>query len=130
MFPARIIKQVTSIKLLKQSLRRQRQAEDAREARDKFHNGLLKESRLLLKGLRFFTHATWANQEQAGEKIGKELQEDITQMLLGLSARLLALRQEARCHTRRLREEISSTQKLVTKSASSVFRATPACWGK
>lgn len=128
--PPRIIKQVVSIKLLEQSIVLRKNAEDALEASRKLNNGLLKESRLLYKGLRYLAHATLASREEAGDRIGKVLQEDIVQMLLGLNVRLRALRKETRCNAKRLRDEISSTQRVVAKSASSVLRATHAFWCK
>lgn len=128
MLPPRIIKQVVSIKLLEQSIVRRKNAENALEASRRLNNGLLKESRLLHKSLRYLTHATLSNHEEASDGIGKALQDDIAQTLIGLNVRLLALRKEVRCNAKRLREELSSTQRLVARSASKALRATQAFW--
>jgi signal transduction histidine kinase len=63
-----------------------------------------------------------AAQEEERKKISRGLQNEIAQTLLGINVRLFSLKQEARCNTKRLKNEIASTQRLVVKSAKSVRR--------
>jgi len=87
------------------------------------YNRLLKDSLQLQEGLRQLTRQVLAAQEDERHKISHELQDEIAQTLLGINVRLVSLKQEARNNTKGLRNEIASTQRLVTKSAESVRRA-------
>jgi signal transduction histidine kinase len=82
----------------------------------------LKDSLQIQEGLRQLTHQLLASQEEERKKISLELQNEIAQTLLGVNARLLSLKQEARINTRGLKNDIASTQQLVVKSAQSVRR--------
>jgi signal transduction histidine kinase len=83
---------------------------------------LLKDSLLLQEGLRQLTHQVLAAQEAERKKISCELQDEIAQTLLGINARLVSLKQEARSNTKGLKNEIANTRRLVVKSARSVRR--------
>jgi hypothetical protein len=84
---------------------------------------LLKNSLCLQGSLRQLTHEMLLCQEKERTKISVELQDQIGQPLLGINVRLLALKQEARVNTRGLKRKITSTQRLVLKSANSVRRS-------
>jgi signal transduction histidine kinase len=84
---------------------------------------LLKDSLHLQAGLRQLTHQVLAAQEDERKKMSQELQDEIAQTLLGINARLLSLKQEARANTHGLKNEIATTQRLVVKSAKSMRRA-------
>ncbi len=84
---------------------------------------LLKESLQLQEGLRQLTHRVLAAQEEDRKKISRELQDEIAQTLLGINVRLLSLKQEGRINIKGLKNEITSTQRLVAKSARSVRQA-------
>jgi signal transduction histidine kinase len=81
---------------------------------------LLKESLQLQDNLRQLTRQALGAQEDDRKKISLELQDEIAQTLLGINVRLLTLKQESRKNTKGLKDEIASTQRLVTKSARSV----------
>jgi signal transduction histidine kinase len=82
----------------------------------------LEESLLLQKLLRKLTHRVMLEQEDERKDISHELQDEIAQTLLGINVRLLSLKEHARSNTKGLKEEISSAQRLVLKSAQSVRR--------
>jgi len=82
----------------------------------------LEESLQLQKLLRRLTHRMMVSQEDERKNISCELQDEIAQTLLGINVRLLSLKQHARSNTKGLRNEISSAQRLVVKSAKSVRR--------
>ena len=84
---------------------------------------LLKNSLHLQEGLRQLTHRVLAAQEDERKKISHELQDEISQTLLGINVRLLSLKSEARTNSAGLKNEIASTQRLVAKSALTVRRA-------
>jgi signal transduction histidine kinase len=87
-----------------------------------YYSKLLKDSLHLQAGLRQLTHHVLAAQETERKKMSHELQNEIAQTLLGINARLLSLKQEARINTHGLKNEIAATQRLVVKSAKSVRR--------
>jgi signal transduction histidine kinase len=123
MQPPKIIKPMVSFMLLERSIVRQKKAEDALAMSRIRHHGLLQESRLLHKGMRYLAQATLASSEEAGARTGRFLQDDVAQMLLGLNVRLQVLRKEALANTRRIKQEIARTQRLAATSATAVLRA-------
>jgi signal transduction histidine kinase len=88
------------------------------------HTRLLKESLQLQEGLRQLTHRVLAAQENEREKISRELQNEVAQTLLGINVRLLSLKKETKVSTKGFKNEIASTQRLVTRSARSMRRVT------
>jgi signal transduction histidine kinase len=97
--------------------------EDAFEKSGRDHKKCLEESLQLQKHLRHLTHQVLAEQEAERKKIGRELQDEILQTLLGINVRLLSLKQESRSSAKNLKNQITSTQRLVVKSAKFVRRA-------
>jgi len=83
---------------------------------------LLRDSLLQQEGLRHLTRKVLVTQEDERSHIGRELQDEIAQTLLGINVRLLALKQESRSNADDLKGKISNAQKLMRKSAHSVRR--------
>ena len=108
---------------LQQGVVRDRVREDAYEKHRELHKKSLGDSLRLEKRLRQLTHRLLAAQENERQNIGRELQNEIVQTLLGINVHLLALKQEARGKTKRFENEIASAQRLLLKSASVVRRA-------
>jgi len=107
---------------LQRGVLRRKAMEDAFERTGRHHNKCLEESLQLQKRLRLLTHRVLASQEDDRKSISRELQDEIAQTLLGINVRLLSLKQEARLNTKGLKNEISSTRRLVVKSAKTVRR--------
>ena len=107
---------------LQRGIVRRQSVEAALKKSGEHYTKLLKESLQLQEGLRQLTHQVLAAQEDERKKVSIELQDEIAQTLLGINARLLSLKQEARSNTKGLKNEIASTQRLVLKSARSVRR--------
>jgi signal transduction histidine kinase len=107
---------------LERGIIRRKGVEAALKKSGEHYTKLLKDSLQIQEGLRQLTHQLLASQEEERKKISLELQNEIAQTLLGINARLLSLKQEARINTRGLKNEIASTQQLVVKSAQSVRR--------
>jgi signal transduction histidine kinase len=82
----------------------------------------LEESLQLQKRLRQLTHRVMAAQEDERTNLSHELQDEITQTLLGINVRLLSLKQHARSNIKGFKDEVASTQRLVLESARSVRR--------
>ena len=76
----------------------------------------------LQPALGLLTHLVPGKQEHERTAIRRELQDEIAQTRLGINVRRPFLKQEARSNTKGLKNEISSTQRLVLKSAKSVRR--------
>lgn len=119
----RTLELATSNRRLQRGLARRKSVEAALKANGQHYTKLLKESLHLQEGLRQLTHEVLAAQEEERKKISHELQDEIAQLLLGINARLVSLKQEAKANSKGLKNEIASTQQLVVKSARSVRRA-------
>lgn len=107
---------------LKRGIVRRQSVEAALKVSGEHYAKLLRESLQLQESLRELTHQVLAAQEEERRQISHELQDEIAQTLLGINVRLMALKQESRTNTRGIKQEIASTQKLVSKSARSVRR--------
>ena len=108
---------------LERGVARRKIMEDTFEKRGRDHRKCLEESLQLQKHLRQLTHQVLLAQEDERRKIGRELQDEIVQTLLGINVRLLSLKQDSRSKTKNLKKQIASTQRLVVNSAKSVRRA-------
>ncbi|HTI71449.1 MAG TPA: histidine kinase [Candidatus Limnocylindria bacterium] len=86
------------------------------------YSKLLKESLQLQEGLRQLTHRVLTAQEDERKKISIELQDEIAQTLLGINARLVSIKQEAKGDRHGIKSEIESTQRLVARSTQSIKR--------
>jgi len=109
----------SNLQLQKGAVRR-KVMEDDFARRGKHHQKRLEESLELQTRLRQLTHQVLAAQEDERKKIGRELQDEIAQTLLGINVRLLSLKLEARSNSRGLKNTIANTQRLVARSARSV----------
>jgi len=81
---------------------------------------LLKDSLQLQEGLRQLAHKGLTAQEAERKKISHELQDDVAQLLLSINVRLLSLRRGAQGSTKSVKNQIASTQRLVSQSVKSV----------
>jgi signal transduction histidine kinase len=107
---------------LKQGIVRRKLMENDFARRGESQQKSLDESLDLQKRLRQLTHQMIAAQEDERKKISQELQDEIAQTLLGINIRLLSLKQGDLRQTKSLKNEITSTQRLIVKSAQSVRR--------
>ncbi len=107
---------------LQRGITRRKSVEAALKKSGVHYSKLLKDSLHLQAGLRQLTHQVLAAQEEERQKMSYQLQDGIAQTLLGINARLLSLKREARLNTHGLENEIATTQRLVAKSAKSVRR--------
>ena len=118
----RTVELAATNRLLQRGTLRRKSVEAALKISGEHYTRLLKESLQLQEGLRQLTHRVLVAQEDECKKISGELQNEIAQTLLGINVRLLALKQEARISHTGLKNEIASTEQMVTKSAKSVRR--------
>jgi signal transduction histidine kinase len=107
---------------LQRGVIRRKDMENAFTQRGRHHRKCLKESLELQKRLRRLAHQVLETQENERKKISRELRDEIAQTLLGINVRLLSLQREALNSTKGLKDEISSTQRLVRNSVKSVRR--------
>jgi signal transduction histidine kinase len=96
---------------------------DEAARRGRHHQKCLQESLELQSRLRRLTHQVLAAQEDERKRISCELRDEIAQTLLGINVRLLCVKQEARSNTSGLKKSITTTQRLLAKSARSVRQA-------
>ena len=101
---------------------RRKVMEVALEKNGSHYKNCIEESLQLQKRLRQLTYRVLATQEDERQKISRELHDEIAQTLLGINVRLLSLKQEARKHSKGLKSDIATTQRLVLHSVRSVRR--------
>jgi signal transduction histidine kinase len=119
---ARTAELASSNRQLQRGIVRRKRVEAALKKSGVHYSKLLKDSLHLQAGLRELTHRVLAAQEDERKQMSIELQNEIAQTLLGINARLLSLKKDARINTQGLKSEIATTQELVLKSAKSVRR--------
>jgi signal transduction histidine kinase len=118
----RTVDLAASNRSLKQSILRRKRVEEALKRSGRHSQKLLKESRCLQKDLQQLTHQILRAQEDKRKKISRDLQDEISQTLLGINVRLLTLKKEDSLNAEGFRKEIASTQRLVDKSVKSMRR--------
>ncbi len=118
----RTIELATANRNLRRGIIRRKSMEAALKKTGEHYANLLKESLRLQEVLRRLTRQVLAAQEDERKKISAELQNQIAQTLLGINIRLYSLKKEAKLNLSDLKSEISSTQRLVAKSARTVQR--------
>jgi signal transduction histidine kinase len=111
-----------STRHLQQGITQRRAAEGALTKSSQQCAQLVAESLRLQRHLQDLTHEALSTQEEQRLKISHQLQDEIAQTLLGIQVRLEALNAAARSNPAKLRREIASTQRLVTRSARAVER--------
>jgi signal transduction histidine kinase len=104
---------------LKEGIVRRKSVEASLKRSGDHHTKLLKDSIGLQDDLRRMTRQVLAAQEEERKSISRELQDEIAQTLLGINARLLALKRGARANSKGLKNEITTTQRLVGKTVLS-----------
>jgi signal transduction histidine kinase len=112
----RTVELAASTEHLQRDLLRHQVAEATLKRIGNQHARLLAEAGRLQDHFRRLTHQLLATQEEERQRIGRLLQDEIVQLLVGINVRLLALQQAARGRTASLHREIASTQRLVLES--------------
>lgn len=107
---------------LKSGMRQRKTVERALMASGSHYSKLLSKSLQLQAQLRALTHRIFEAQEKERKKISLELQDEVSQTLIGINVRLLNYKDEARVNGTDLKRELSITQRLVAKSANSMRR--------
>ena len=107
---------------LQQGILQRKKVENALKTSHTHSARMLKESLQLQEGLRKLTHQVLRVQEEDRKHLSHKLQDEIAQALLGINVRLLSLKERARGNSKGLKQEITSTQRLVARSARSVQR--------
>jgi signal transduction histidine kinase len=118
----RTVKLTATHHQLQQEIVEGKRVETALKTSSKRNVRLLRESLQLQQGLRKLTHQVLRVQEDDRKHLSHELQDEIAQALLGINVRLLDLKQKALVDTRGLKQAITSTQRLVAKTAQSILR--------
>ncbi len=113
--------------LLQRGIVRRKSMEAAFKKSGEHYTRLLTRSLHLEQGLRRVTHRVLAAQECERQFISYELQDQIAQTLLGINVRLLSLKLESKSNPagaiKKMKDEISSVQRLVVRSAHFARRA-------
>jgi signal transduction histidine kinase len=107
---------------LKQGIVRRKTVEQALKKSGEHSRRLLSESQRLQKHLQRLTHQILSAQEDKRKKISRDLHDEIAQTLLGINVRLVMLKREAAINASGLKQEISSTQRLVDQSVKGIKR--------
>jgi len=105
-----------SNRLLKKGVARRQAAETALKQSVRIRAGLLAEAQRLRLHLQNLTHEIQAAQENERKKTGRQLRDDIAQLLLAIQIRLLALNGAVTANSDNLKKEIAETQRIVKHS--------------
>ncbi len=118
--------QMEALAVSNRELRReivQREAvEEALTRSEQHQRQLLEQSRQMQDQMRRLSHQALQAQEEERKRISRELHDEITQTLVGISVHLEALAQAARVNPSGLRRQIARTQRLVEKSVNIVHQ--------
>jgi PAS domain S-box-containing protein len=107
---------------LRQEIVRGQAVEEALRASEQNQSRLLEQSRHMQEQLRHLSHQILQAQEEERKRISRELHDEITQTLVGISVHLETLAREATISPKALRQKIVRTQRLVEKSVNIVHR--------
>lgn len=102
---------------------RRRKVEAALKKSERHDSRLLAASLHIQQGLRKLTHKLLRAQEGKRKVTSAKLRDDVAQSLLGVNVHLFSLKKQASAKSRRIASEIASTQRLVSRSKTSIRRA-------
>jgi len=107
---------------LQREIVRREAVEQALNKSEKRQRLLLKRSLEMQKQLRWLSHQILHAQEEERKRISRELHDDITQTLVGISIHMGSLNRETKVDVNDLKTKIARTQRLVEKSVDIVHR--------
>jgi hypothetical protein len=120
------MKQATaSIRQLEKGVARRQAAETALKKSIQTRAGLLAEAQRLRLHLQNLTHDILSAQEAERKTNGRQLRDDIAQLLLAIQIRLLALNGAVTANSDNMKNEIAETQRIVKQSVRTVQRLSP-----
>jgi signal transduction histidine kinase len=107
---------------LKQSIARQKSAEEALKKGGRNAKKLLGQSHRLQQRLQHLTHQIISAHEEKRWEISHDLQNEIVQTLVGINVRLISLKQEAAGDAKGLEKSIVAAQRLLEESVEFIDR--------
>ena len=107
---------------LRREITRRQAVEEALKKSEQHQRQLLEESHEMQEQLRHLSHRILYAQEEERKRISRELHDEITQTLVGISVHLENLVREVTANPQTLKKKISRTQRLVEKSVNIVHR--------
>jgi signal transduction histidine kinase len=111
-----------SNRCLKESIARQKSAEEALKKSGRNAKKLLDESHHLQEHLQHLAHQVISAHEEKRTEISHDLQNEVAQTLVGINVRLISLKQEAAGDAKGLKKSIVATQRLVEESVEFINR--------
>lgn len=105
-----------------EELRRRRAVEASLRQSEAKQRELLAESRILHAQLQHLTRQVLLTQEEERKAIGRELHDEVAQTLAGINVHLAVLHEDKTLDRRSLRQRVSRTQRLVSRSVAVVHR--------
>jgi signal transduction histidine kinase len=112
---------------LQQGITQRKTVEVALKKSGKHYQKLLKESLALQKHLQLLTHRLLRAQEGNRKRLSHDLQDEISQTLLGINVRLLTVKATAGRNAEGLSQELADTQRLVDRSVKTIRRFARKC---
>ena len=86
------------------------------------YNTLLSESRIMQGQLRNLSHRVLQAQEEERKHLSRELHDEISQILTGVTVKLAALKLESASNNGSIKKRIDNTQRLLEKSMATIHR--------
>lgn len=107
---------------LRQEIVRRQAVEAALKQSEQHQSRLLERSHDMQERLRHLSHGILQVQEEERKRISRELHDEITQTLVGITVFLETLARQATVNPHRLKQQIVQTQRLVAKSVEIVHQ--------
>jgi signal transduction histidine kinase len=107
---------------LKREIARRQTVEEALKSSEQHLSQSLEQSRRMQKQLRDLSHRILKVQEEERKRISRELHDEISQALVGISVRLESLSSEATVNPKGIRKHIARTQRLAIRAVDVVHR--------
>ena len=109
-------------KRLKREIAKRKAAEVKLKERCRDYDALLSKSQQMQEQLRQLSHKVLQAQEEERKHISRELHDEISQILTGITVKLAALKLESTSNSVNIKKKIDTTQRLLEKSMATIHR--------
>jgi len=109
-------------KRLQKEIAKRKSVEISLKESQQHYDALLSESRCVQEQLRNLSHRVFLVLEEERKHISRELHDEISQILAGITVKLATLKLESTANSGNIRKKIDETQRLLEKSMATIHR--------